>query len=415
MFRPLAIYIGLRYTRAKRRNHFISFISFSSMLGIALGVAALITVLSVMNGFEKEVRSRILDMVAHMTISKYDGKLTDWQSVVDTVKRQPEVIAAAPYIESQGMLIRGRYVRGAGIRGILPDQEPTVSNVGNKMLAGEIDNLIAGEYNILLGQGLARALGLGIGEKVTIVTPSTNVTPAGVSPRMKRFTVAGVFAVGHDFYDNSIAIIHLDDAKKLFRMKNEITGVRVKLENLFLAPNTSYRLSESVFPDLWVRDWSTYQSNWFKAVKREKIMIFLLLLLIVAVAAFNILSTLVMVVTDKQSDIAILRTLGASPGMVTNIFIVQGTIIGLVGTSLGIIGGVLLATNIDVVVPWIEKLLGIQILDKSIYYISELPSDLHWNDVWLIGLVSFLICIFSTIYPAYRASRTQPADALRYE
>jgi lipoprotein-releasing system permease protein len=412
MFRPLAIYIGLRYTRAKRRNHFISFISFSSMLGIALGVAALITVLSVMNGFEKEVRARILDMVAHMTISNYEGKLNDWKDVVVTVKKQPEVIAAAPYVQSQGMLIRGRYVRGAAIRGILPDQEPSVSNVGKKMVAG---NLAAGEYKILLGQGLARALGLGIGEKVTIVTPSTNVTPAGVSPRMKRFTVAGIFSVGHDFYDNSIAIIHLTDAKKLFRMKNEVTGVRVKLENLFLAPNTTARLAETVFPDLWIRDWSTYQSNWFRAVKREKIMIFLLLLLIVAVAAFNILSTLVMVVTDKQSDIAILRTLGASPKMVTNIFIVQGTIIGLVGTSLGIIGGVLLALNIDVVVPWIEKLLGIQILDKSIYYISDLPSDLHWNDVGLIGIVSFLICIFSTIYPAYRASRTQPADALRYE
>ncbi len=415
MFRPLALYIGLRYTRAKRRNHFISFISFSSMLGIALGVAALITVLSVMNGFEKEVRSRILDMVAHMTISKYDGKLADWEEVVSTVKKQPEVVAAAPYIQSQGMLIRGRFVRGAAIRGILPEQEPTVSNVGKKMIAGNINSLVEGEYNILLGQGLARALGLGIGEKVTIVTPSANVTPAGVSPRMKRFTVSGVFSVGHDFYDNSIAIIHLNDAKKLFRMKGEVTGVRVKLENLYLAPNTTFRLAESVFPELWVRDWSSYQSNWFKAVKREKIMIFLLLLLIVAVAAFNILSTLVMVVTDKQSDIAILRTLGASPQMVTNIFIVQGTIIGIVGTSLGIIGGVSLALNIEVVVPWIEKILGIQILDKSIYYISKLPSDLHWDDVWLIGIVSFLICIFSTIYPAFRASRTQPADALRYE
>ena len=415
MFKPVELFVGLRYTRAKRRNHFISFISLSSMLGIALGVMALITVLSVMNGFEKEVRERILDMVSHLTVTDFDGRLKDWREVVKKTKSHKNVIAAAPYIEAQGMLINGDNVHGTLIRGVLPETEPGVSNVASKMKIGRFKNLKAGEFGVILGQDLARILGVHLGDKVTMVTPSANVTPAGVAPRLKRFTVIGIFYIGMYEYDSTLALINLKDAQRLFRMKNKVTGVRAKLNDLFAAPRIRADLQDGILSQYWVRDWSSYHANWFRAVKIEKRMIFLLLLLIIAVAAFNIVSTLVMVVTDKQSDIAILRTLGASPRSIMSIFMVQGTIIGVVGTLLGLVGGVSLSLNMETVVSFIEGLFGFHILDPGVYYISTLPSDLHWNDVWMICSVALVLGLSATIYPAWRASRTQPAEALRYE
>ena len=415
MFKPIELFVGLRYTRAKRRNHFISFISLSSMMGIALGVTALITVLSVMNGFEKEVRERILDMVSHLTVTDFDGRLKDWPEVLKTTKIHKNVIAAAPYIEAQGMLINGSRVNGTLIRGVLPKQEPAVSNVSDKMKSGRFTDLKAGKFGVILGQDLARILGVHVGEKVTMVTPSANVTPAGVAPRLKRFTVVGIFYLGMYEYDSTMAIIHMSDAQRLFRMKGKVTGVRAKLNDLFAAPLTREELQDNTLSEYWVRDWSSYHANWFRAVKIEKRMIFLLLLLIVAVAAFNIVSTLVMVVTDKQSDIAILRTLGASPRSIMGIFMVQGAVIGFIGTVVGTVGGVSLALNLDTVVPFLEGIFGIRILDPAVYYISVLPSDLHWDDVWTICSISLVLGLVATIYPAWRASKTQPAEALRYE
>lgn len=415
MFRPYALYVGLRYTRAKRRNHFISFISLTSMLGIALGVMALITVLSVMNGFEKEVRERILDMVAHLTVTDYRRGIPDWPDVARATESNPKVIGTAPFVEGEGMLIRGKGVNGARIRGVLPDQEPKVSAVGGKMEVGQLSDLRPGAFDVILGRDLARILGVDVGDKITMVTPSLNVTPAGMAPRMKRFDVVGLFHIGMYEYDSALAVIHMEDAQRLFRMGDRVTGVRAKLDDLFAAPQVRYELQEEALSGFNVRDWSSYHANWFRAVKIEKRMIFLLLLLIIAVAAFNIVSTLVMVVTDKESDIAILRTLGASPGHIMRIFMVQGTVIGVIGTLLGTILGVSLALNLDVVVPWLEGLFGIQFLDPGVYYISELPSDLHWDDVGMITTVSFLLGILATLYPAWRASRTQPAEALRYE
>lgn len=415
MFKPLELFVGLRYTRAKRRNHFISFISLSSMMGIALGVTALITVLSVMNGFEKEVRGNILDMVSHLTVTGFDRSLKNWPEVLKTTKENKNVLAAAPYIEAQGMMINGTSVNGTLIRGVLPKHEPSVSNVSSKMKSGRFSDLIPGKFGVILGQDLARLLDVNVGDKVTMVTPSANVTPAGVAPRLKRLTVVGTFYVGMYEYDSTMALIHLKDAQRLFRMKGRVTGVRAKLKDLFDAPFVQDELQENSLSEYWVRDWSSYHANWFRAVKIEKRMIFLLLLLIVAVAAFNIVSTLVMVVTDKQSDIAILRTLGASPNSIMGIFMVQGALIGFIGTLLGTVGGISLALNLDVVVPFFEGLFGIRILDPAVYYISEVPSDLHWDDVWTICSISLILGLVATIYPAWRASKTQPAEALRYE
>ncbi|HHH88979.1 MAG TPA: lipoprotein-releasing ABC transporter permease subunit [Aliiroseovarius sp.] len=415
MYRPLELFIGLRYTRAKRRNHFISFISMTSMLGITLGVMALITVLSVMNGFEKEVRERILDMVSHLTITQYRNALPGWSDIVQQAKQQPHVLAAAPYVEAQGMLIHGQDVNGTLIRGILPELEPAVSNVGKSMIEGRLEDLVAGQFGIILGRDLARILGANVGDKVTLVTPSAQVTPAGVVPRLKRFRVVGIFYVGMYEYDSSMALLHMEDARRVFRLTDGVSGVRLKLDDLFRAPQVRAELQNTDLGRYWIRDWSSYHANWFRAVKIEKRMIFLLLLLIVAVAAFNIVSTLVMMVTDKESDIAILRTLGMPPGGVMKVFMVQGTLIGVVGTLLGVALGVALSLNLDTVVPFIERLFGIHFLDPGVYYISELPSDLHWGDVGMIGTVSLLLGVLATLYPAWRASRTQPAEALRYE
>ncbi|MDH5786513.1 MAG: lipoprotein-releasing ABC transporter permease subunit [Chromatiales bacterium] len=415
MYRPLSLFIGLRYTRAKRRNHFISFISLISMAGIALGVTALITVLSVMNGFETELRQRILGMTAHATISGYDGSLDNWRELGEISDRHKRVVGSAPYIQKEGMLIHGQQVNGSLIRGVLPEEEPKVSEVTRKIVVGKLDDLIAGEYNIILGVDLARILGVMTGDKVTLVTPTANVTPAGVMPRLKRFTVSGIFEVGMYEYDSALALIHLDDARKLFRMEDGVTGVRLKLDDLFKAPAVSRELAESIPGIYLVRDWTKHHANFFRAIKTEKTVMFFILLLIVAVAAFNIVSTLVMLVTDKTTDIAILRTMGATPRNVMGIFMVQGTVIGFVGTLLGLFGGIVLALNVENIIPAIEEMVGRKIMPADVYYISDLPSELHWEQVVVIGLISFAISVVATIYPAWRASRTQPAESLRYE
>ena len=415
MFKPLEVYVGLRYTRAKRRNHFISFISFSSMLGIALGVTALITVLSVMNGFEKELRERILGMASHATISRFRGSLQDWPAVAERARQHPHVIGVAPYVQGEAMLTRGRYVRGALVQGVLPSVEPQVSDIGKYMIAGTLDSLRAGQFNVLLGKGLAGALGVSIGDKVTLVAPKATATPAGILPRLRRFTVTGIFEVKHAQYDNQLAVVNVEDAARLFQLDGGVTGLRLKLDDMFLAPSIGRELAADLPGTYWVRDWTQYHANFFRALKTEKTVMFVILTLIVAVAAFNIVSALIMVVTDKESDIAILRTLGVTPGSVMLIFIVQGMLIGLIGTLLGMVGGVLLADNVETLVPAIEHLFNTKFLSPDVYYISEVPSDMRWSDVGLITLVAFLMSVVATIYPAWRASRTQPAEALRYE
>ena len=414
MYRPLQLFIGLRYTRAKRRNHFISFISLSSMVGIALGVTALITVLSVMNGFEKELRHRILGMTAHATISEWGGPLKHWRVLALNAKRHPHVLGTAPYIRGEGMLTHGSQVQGTLVRGILPDQEPQVSDVGEKMVSGSLDALKPGGFGIILGLDLARILGVGNGDKVTLVIPSANVSPAGILPRLKRFTVVGIFSVGMYEYDSSMALIDLQDAQRLYRLNDGVTGIRLKLDDMFRAPAITRELTKE-FPETNVSDWTHQHANFFRAIRTEKTVMFVILLLIVTVAAFNIVSTLVMVVTDKESDIAILRTLGISPRSIMGIFMVQGTLIGVIGTLLGTILGVTLSFNVETLVPAIEHAFNVQFMPADVYYISELPSDLHWADVTRIAAVSFLLSVLATVYPAWRASRTQPAEALRYE
>ncbi len=415
MFRPLEIWIGLRYTGAKRRNHFISFISLISMLGIALGVAALITVLSVMNGFEQELRTRILGMASHASISGYREPLADWEKAAALAKQNPQVVGVAPYVQGEVMLTQGKKVSGALIRGILPSREPDVSSVGEHMSIGSLDDLQAGEYRIILGSELAYSLGARIGDSITVVTPQANFSPAGILPRLRRFRIVGIFEVGMYEYDRGVALVHIQDAQRLFRLGDKVSGVRLKLEDLFQAPRVAQQLARQLGGDLKVEDWTRQHANFFRAVQTEKRVMFVILTLIVAVAAFNIVSTLVMVVTDKRADIAILRTLGATPGVILRIFMIQGALIGMLGTALGLAGGIALALNVETIVPAIEKAFGVQFMPADVYYISDLPSKINWPDVWQIGLVAFLLSFIATLYPAWRASRTQPAEALRYE
>ena len=412
---PYELLIGLRYTRAKRRNHFISFISMISMLGIALGVAALIVVLSVMNGFQTELRGRILAVVSHVQISGAHGEMSDWQQVAEQSLKQGGVVAAAPYVQEQGMLSFGQAVRGTMVRGILPDYEDKVVDFRSHMKAGNLDSLAPDSFNIVLGSELARALGVTVGDKVTVIAPQGVVTPAGVIPRLKTFTVSALFEVGMFEYDNGLALIRMEDAQRLYRMEDRVSGVRLKLEDLFKAPTIVRQLANRLDTAAYISDWTQSHANFFRAVAIEKNMMFIILSLIVAVAAFNIVSTLVMAVTDKQADIAILRTLGASPGSIMGIFMVQGALIGFIGLGLGVAGGVVLALNVDVVVPFIEHLLGTQLMSKEVYYISSLPSELQWKDVTTITAVSFVLSLVATLYPSWRASRVNPAEALRYE
>jgi len=415
MFRPLSLYIGLRYTGAKRRNHFISFISLISILGIGLGVAALITVLSVMNGFEQELRSRILGMASHASISGHRQPLGDWEQAADLAMQHPQVAGVAPYVQGEIMLTKGKKVSGALVRGIMPGLEPDVSTVGEHMRTGRLEDLQPGEYRIILGKDLAYSINARVGDQITMVTPQANFSPAGVLPRLRRFRVSGIFDVGMYEYDRGVALVHLDDAARLFKLDNAVTGIRLRLEDLFKAPQVARELASYLGDGLSVEDWTRQHANFFRAVQTEKRVMFVILTLIVAVAAFNIVSTLVMVVTDKRADIAILRTLGATPATILRIFIIQGALIGLLGTALGVVGGVALALNVETIVPAIENAFNVQFMPADIYYISDLPSQLNWPDVWQIAVVAFLLSLLATLYPAWRASRTQPAEALRYE
>ena len=409
------LFNGLRYTRAKRRNHFISFISLISMCGIALGVAALIVVLSVMNGFQKELRTRILGVASHVQVSGRGGELAAWQQVAEQAGKHRQVLAVAPYVAAQGMLSFDQTVRGALVRGVLPEAEEQVADFNRHMRGGSMQLLKPGEFGIILGAELARTLQVFTGDKVTLIAPQGLVTPAAILPRLKQFRVVGMFEAGMYEYDSGLALIHLADAQALYRMEDRVSGVRLKLDDLFAAPRVARELLSLVEADVFIADWTRSHANFFRAVQIEKNVMFIILLLIVAVAAFNIVSTLVMAVTDKESDIAILRTLGASPASIMQVFIVQGALIGVIGLALGLAGGIALALNIDVVVPAIERLFNTQFLAKEVYYISELPSDLQWRDVGVIAAVSFALTLLATLYPSWRASRVNPAEALRYE
>ena len=415
---PYEIFVGLRYTRARRgagRNGFVSFIAFTSMAGIALGVAALIVVLSVMNGFQDELRNRILSVASHIEIHALSGNIENWEAVARAARANPRVKAEAPYVLGQAMLSSAEQNRGALIRGVDPELEDTVADIGTHMRSGLLSALKAGEFGIVLGAELARALGVRTGDSVVVIIPQGTVTPAGTLPRVKSFHIVGVFEIGMFEFDNGLALIHLADAQKLYRMGDAVSGVRLKLDDLFAAPTVARELMATVPIDTEVRDWTLNHANFFRAVAIEKRVMFIILTLIVAVAAFNIVSAQVMVVTDKQADIAILRTLGASPRSILTIFIIQGALVGIVGTILGVAGGVALALNIGTVVPAIERTLGIQFLDKSIYYISELPSDLQRGDITLIALIALSLALLATLYPSWRAAKVNPAEALRYE
>lgn len=412
---PFEIFIGLRYLRAKRRNSFISFISLISMVGIALGVAALIIVLSVMNGFQTEIRGRILGVASHIEITGLNNALHDWPLALQAAQRDKRVVAAAPYVTAQGLLSTGGTVRGVMVRGIDPAQEAKVVSIGDKMLTGALTDLHAGEWGMVLGVQLARQLGVGRGDKVTLITPQGQITPAGMLPRLKQFTVVGVFKVDMFEYDASLAMIQQRDAQTLFRLGDSVSGVRLKLQDLLAAPAVKQALVQQLPPSMYIADWTEQHANYFRAVQIEKRMMFIILTLIVAVAAFNLVSTLVMTVTDKQADIAILRTLGASPRSIMAIFMVQGTLSGVIGTLAGVASGVLVALNLGDIVSSAEHALGVKILSSEVYLIDRLPSDVVAGDVLTITLISLLLALLATLYPSWRASRTQPAEALRYE
>ena len=413
MFDRLPFLVGLRYVRAKRRNHFISFISMTSMLGLMLGVAVLILVLSVMNGFDHELRTRILGMVPHTKIESRTG-LVEWEALANQLSERERVIGAAPYIEQQGMFSVGGRNQGAMVNGIQPEWEDKVSIVGEHMREGSLDDLVPGEWNVVLGSMLARQLGVGVGDQVTLLVPEASITPAGVFPRLKRFSVSGIFSVGAEL-DANLAYAHIDDMQVLARMGDAVGGIRLELNDLFIAGEETQHILNTLGPDYRGRDWTFTQGNLFQAIQMEKRMIALLLTVIVAVAAFNIVSTLVMVVTDKRADIAILRTIGATPASIMGIFIVQGLAIGVMGIAIGVAVGIFLALTVADLIGWVEALFGIQFLNAGVYFISDLPSRLHWDDVRNIVAAAFGLTFLSTLYPAWRAARVQPADVLRYE
>lgn len=418
MFKPLALYIGLRYTRAKRRQHFISFISLASMIGIALGVAVLITVLSVMNGFDFEIQNKIFNMADQVTVSRIDGNLPNWPKLKKQIEQQPQVVAAAPFINAQGMLTFSGASAPVMVKGILPDQEEAVSQLSSHLLQGSFDTLSAKSFNIVLGAGLADSLGLSVGDKVILFTTQATPSPFGIQPRFRQFTVSGIFHVdGNAAMDRGLAVIHMNDAQTLYQMTNTVSGLRLHVNDLYAAPKVAAALGDMLSSNqsYTVSDWTQEYGTIFKAIRMEKTMIFLILLLIVAVAAFNLVSTLVMVVNDKQSDIAILRTFGATPRTIMRIFMVQGFVIGCVGTLLGFVGGILLALNATEVVNVIQQIFHVEFISSSVYFIDYLPSRLDWTDVWQVCSIALGLSLLATIYPAWQASRTQPAEALRYE
>ncbi len=415
---PFELTLGWRYTRAgraTRRNGFISFISGVSMLGIALGVAALIIVLSVMNGFQKEVRDRMLAVVSHIEIFAPNGEaLPDVARTLAEVRANPQVIGAAPFIATQALLARGEDMKGTLVRGIDPAREPDVTDLAVDLKDAALARLVPGEFGLVLGGELARSLGVQPGDKVTLVSPSGQVTPAGVVPRLKQMTVVGTFDSGHYEYDSTLALMHIEDAQRVFRLEGP-TGVRVRLKDLHQARTVAAELAGTMTDNLLIRDWTRQNRTWFAAVQLEKRMMFIILTLIVAVAAFNLVSTLVMTVTDKRADIAILRTLGASPASIMGIFVVQGAMVGVIGTLGGLALGLAVAFNIDVIVPAIEQLLHTTFLPRDVYLISRMPSEPQQADILPIALISLVLAFAATLYPSWRASRVNPAEALRYE
>ncbi|MCQ4275296.1 lipoprotein-releasing ABC transporter permease subunit [Stutzerimonas degradans] len=414
MFRPLSVFIGSRYTRAKRRNHYISFISLTSLIGLSLGVLAMILVLSVMNGFQREMSARILGMVPHATI---DGvqPLDDWQALAQRLRTHPEVQAAAPLTQLEGMLSFKGSMQPIQVSGIEPQVEGDVSIVASRMVAGSLDDLRPGEFGVIIGMITARRFGLSVGDKLTLIVPEVSATPGGITPRMQRLNVVGVFKVGADL-DGSLALIHRADAAQIRRWQPEqVQGVRVKLNDLYRAPQVAGQLLAQLGEGYRAEDWSHTQGSLFSAMKMEKTMIGVLLMLIVAVAAFNIIATLIMVVADKRADIAILRTLGATPRQIMAIFMVQGSLIGISGTLIGIVLGVLGALNVSELVGWLERVTGQRIFSSDVYFISTLPSELRWEDVAIVAVAALSLSFLATLYPAWRAAQTQPAEALRYE
>jgi lipoprotein-releasing system permease protein len=414
MFKPLSLAIGLRYTRAKRRTGFISFISGVSILGIAVGMIALITTIAVMTGFQEEYRTRLLSMVAHATISGVGESLPDWQGAVRLAHQDKRVIGAAPYVEREAML-QGNSEQGVMLRGVLPEREGEVSVLAKKMIAGKLSDLQPGKFDLLLGKELALELGVGVGDKVTVLVAEGNVTPIGFIPRAKAFTVVGIFEAGMQEYDAGLAVTHMQDAQRLLRMGDGVTGVRLKLTDMWQAYRVADDLANRMGGLYRIRDWTRDNANMFSALKMEKTVMFLLLVLIIGVATFNLLSSLVMVVTDKQADIAILRTLGMRPGAIMRVFMVQGCVIGTLGVVLGVVGGVMLTKNLDAIVALIERMTGVEVMPADVYYISGLPTRLEWSDVGTIAVVGLVLCFLATLYPAWRAARIDPANALRYE
>jgi lipoprotein-releasing system permease protein len=407
--------VGLRYTRARRRNRFIGVNSLVSMIGIAVGVWALIVVLSVMNGFQKEVRTRILGVASHVQLTGDGNRLDDWPAVAKLAARHPRVLATAPYVNAQAMLSAGQAVRGVIVRGILPGEEEQVADFGRHMRSGSLDLLRPGEYGVILGADLARALGLLPEDKVTVIAPQGLVTPAGVIPRLKQFTVVGIFEAGIADADSALALVNLRDAQTLYQMGEAVSGVRLKLDDIFAARSVARELLVQLPREVYATDWTRSHANFFRAVEIEKRVMFIILALIILVAAINIVSTLVVAVTDKQADIAILRTLGAAPGSVMQIFVVQGMLIGVVGTAIGIALGIVTALNIDVIVPAIENAFQVKFLSKDVYLIPDLPSDLQVGDVTAVAAMALALSFLATLYPSWRASRLNPAEALRYE
>ncbi|WP_339544688.1 lipoprotein-releasing ABC transporter permease subunit [Pseudomonas sp. RA_35y_Pfl2_P32] len=416
MFRPLFVFIGTRYTRAKRRNHFVSFISLTSMIGLALGVVVMIVVLSVMNGFDHEMRTRVLGMVPHATIESGEP-ISDWPSLAAKVKQNPQVVAVAPFTQMQGLLTNNGQVSKVLLNGIDPALERQVSIIDNFMQQGKLDALAPGSFGIVIGDKAAAKLGVGIGDKLTFVAPEVTVTPAGMFPRMKRFTVVGIFHVGAGEIDGYLGVTNQQDLSKLRRWKpDQIQGLRLKFDDLFQAPRAAWNIAQQLGDDrFYARDWTRTHGNLYQAIRMEKAMIGLLLLLIVAVAAFNIISTLVMVVNDKKGDIAILRTLGATPGTIMAIFMVQGTVIGVVGTAIGALVGMFAALNVSAAISALEGLIGHKFLNADVYFIDYLPSQLQAQDVLMVCGAALVLSFLATLYPAWRAARTQPAEALRYE
>ncbi|MCY4147925.1 MAG: lipoprotein-releasing ABC transporter permease subunit [Gammaproteobacteria bacterium] len=415
MFRSLELTIGLRYLRAKRRNHFISFISIISMLGIVLGVWALITIMSVMNGFHSDLRERILFVVSHVTVQAGSGYLDNWLPVARYTQELDDVAAMAPFVLGQGLLTNGKHVKGALIRGIYPDYEKTVSELLNHVVAGSAHELEPGSYSIVLGKRLARSLELEIGDKVNLVAPKGKVTPAGILPRMKRFTVAGLFEIDMHEYDSGIALVNIEDLQKVLGIEKAVSGVRLKLRDIDRARALRGEVQQVLGSGFRVRDWTQEHANFFRALEIEKRVVFIVMMLIVAVAAFNLVSTLVMIVTDKQSDVAILRTLGMSPGSIMRVFMVQGSTIGIIGVIVGGTIGVITALNMETLVPWLEQLFNTELFPSDVYVISDFPARLEWLDVIVVIGASLVMSFIATIYPAFRASRVQPAEALRYD